>query len=737
MISADQLNTQAATWAGVMLLGLAEATALLLVVLATWGMFRRRISPQLASGLFLLVPLKLVVPIPVAVPAGWLRAAPGPEGPGTSPARAAGPRPVVPEFEWHGPAPAVITGTARPGHGPGPIPPTPEAPPASRRLGLAAWLMLGWAGVVVGLLIRCGAHHLVMSRRLRGAQAPDPAGWPADLAALARRSGVRGEVPIAAVAGLDSPAVWGLARPVILWPSGLEATLSADALRWVLLHELAHIRRRDGWVVLFQRLVGIAYFFHPAVWAANRLIDAHREYACDDAALALAEAPRHACGAGFLAVVERAHAAPSVPCPSPGMIRPHRPIRSRLMRILDGRRRVHPGLSLNSAGLLVVAAAVGLPRLHAGEEAAPAPPATSARQNPQPGEAGAKIDGDSALAAIKPVAGIVLDRDGTPIAGALMASTVPSRGIWFEDETLDHILVEEVSYARSRPDGSYLLSPPLEPNRDHRPGMAPFGVFAYHATGYARKSAAELARSSDLVLEPWGRVEGTVTVLGKPLADVPIRVTLDATDEHSMGYEHYEYAARTDAHGRFAVERVLAGVASACTGDKFGKDPGPHGIVCSPAKSIHAGATLRLDIGGPGRPVEGKVRVREGIPIHLGGASLRLQNEAPPEPPKLSDEAMGGMTSEQCFRYYFEPYRSPAGLARRLAARYFPVQIRPNGTFRAVDVEPGTYTLTFHAGETDARPLASLEVVVPPIPDGRTDDPLDVGTVFITPPTPH
>ena len=76
-------------------------------------------------------------------------------------------------------------------------------------------------------------------------------------------------------------------------------------MTWVLLHELAHIRRGDLWVVVVQRVVQAVFFFHPAVHLANWIIDELREYACDDAALAACKTSRRDCGEGFLAIVER------------------------------------------------------------------------------------------------------------------------------------------------------------------------------------------------------------------------------------------------------------------------------------------------------------------------------------------------------------------------------------------------------------------------------------------------
>jgi beta-lactamase regulating signal transducer with metallopeptidase domain len=68
-------------------------------------------------------------------------------------------------------------------------------------------------------------------------------------------------------------------------PAGLAPSLSPTELRHVLLHELAHLRRRDlvwGWI---SELARVVYFFHPVVhWIAYRA-RLERELACDQLAM--------------------------------------------------------------------------------------------------------------------------------------------------------------------------------------------------------------------------------------------------------------------------------------------------------------------------------------------------------------------------------------------------------------------------------------------------------------------
>jgi len=82
---------------------------------------------------------------------------------------------------------------------------------------------------------------------------------------------------------LQSPAVCGLFKPVILIPTSLLEKLTSDKLRAVLIHELVHIKRGDLWINLAQTVLQIIYFYNPFVWLANFIVRRIREQAVDEA----------------------------------------------------------------------------------------------------------------------------------------------------------------------------------------------------------------------------------------------------------------------------------------------------------------------------------------------------------------------------------------------------------------------------------------------------------------------
>ena len=78
------------------------------------------------------------------------------------------------------------------------------------------------------------------------------------------------------------PITAGLRDPAVLFPASLVPRLTEQDARNVWLHETAHVRRRDDWTNLIQRIVEAVLFFHPVVLWVGRKLNLERELACDD-----------------------------------------------------------------------------------------------------------------------------------------------------------------------------------------------------------------------------------------------------------------------------------------------------------------------------------------------------------------------------------------------------------------------------------------------------------------------
>jgi beta-lactamase regulating signal transducer with metallopeptidase domain len=98
--------------------------------------------------------------------------------------------------------------------------------------------------------------------------------------------GIRNILGIVITDKVKSPALFGFLRPRLLLPAGMIETLSREELRYVFLHELGHLKRRDiyiGWLMSFLQVL---HWFNPLVWLAFYRMQTDRELACDALVLA-------------------------------------------------------------------------------------------------------------------------------------------------------------------------------------------------------------------------------------------------------------------------------------------------------------------------------------------------------------------------------------------------------------------------------------------------------------------
>lgn len=116
--------------------------------------------------------------------------------------------------------------------------------------------------------------------------------WNKRVGELAAALGVGMPVRLLESSLVTVPMVAGLLKPVILVPLGLMANLPAEQVEAILLHELAHIRRRDFLVNLAQSFAETLFFFNPAVLWLSSLLREEREHCCDDMAIAITQSKK-------------------------------------------------------------------------------------------------------------------------------------------------------------------------------------------------------------------------------------------------------------------------------------------------------------------------------------------------------------------------------------------------------------------------------------------------------------
>lgn len=140
-----------------------------------------------------------------------------------------------------------------------------------------------WLFVALLLVVRIAVAH-AQARRLLSACADPPAALVAALAAVARELNVR-VPPLRMAAAGTMPAVIGVLRPSVIVPADA-MSWTAERLRLVLLHECAHVCRRDALLQVIASLATAVYWWHPLTWLAARRVVRERELACDDLVIA-------------------------------------------------------------------------------------------------------------------------------------------------------------------------------------------------------------------------------------------------------------------------------------------------------------------------------------------------------------------------------------------------------------------------------------------------------------------
>jgi beta-lactamase regulating signal transducer with metallopeptidase domain len=149
------------------------------------------------------------------------------------------------------------------------------------RLSWEAWVLIVVLGGAAGWWLLATVRIIRFHRMVKVAP-PVPKEWQEQTDLLAKRLGVSCWPEARLVPGQVPPMLWAIGgRPKLLVPSQLWSTLQADAQTALLLHELAHLRRRDHWVRWLELIVGGLYWWHPAVWWIRRALREAEEQCCD------------------------------------------------------------------------------------------------------------------------------------------------------------------------------------------------------------------------------------------------------------------------------------------------------------------------------------------------------------------------------------------------------------------------------------------------------------------------
>ena len=318
-----------------------------------------------------------------------------------------------------------------------------------------------------------------------------------------------------------------------------------------------------------------------------------------------------------------------------------------------------------------------------------------------------------------PLSGVVRGPDGRPLTGADVALSGPASDARIENGRLvANRVVAEATHLRTGPDGRYTF----------RPQEGKVSIVVAHDAGFAFRSPAQLVSSTDVTIVPWGRIEGILRIGPKPAPKQKVAAWLL---EPSI-WGRVDYDAQTDDNGRFVLERVTPGRLQVY---RYVDNEDNHGW--TPSNPVNVGVkpgeTVRVDIGGTGRPVVGRLSLPDGIALAdfvSTGGYLSTPRPNPPTPDGFPD-----YTDEQKSDWYAAFRKTPEGRSYFEDDRKYAVTIHPDGTMRIEDVPAGGYALVLpfdsrSSGDHSSRlAFAHADVLVPEIPGGRSNEPLDIGAV--------
>ena len=148
-----------------------------------------------------------------------------------------------------------------------------------------AWWLRGaaivWLLGALGILGRFLAGTLAVSRLARRSERVEDGRWLSLGQRVAIRLGVARPMTLLRSARFDVPVTWGVVYPVVLLPDDAD-NWTDERRRYVLVHEMAHVKRVDAFTQLMAQLAIAIFWFDPFVWIAAHRMRVEREHACDD-----------------------------------------------------------------------------------------------------------------------------------------------------------------------------------------------------------------------------------------------------------------------------------------------------------------------------------------------------------------------------------------------------------------------------------------------------------------------
>ncbi|MBA3890469.1 MAG: hypothetical protein H0X64_08055, partial [Gemmatimonadaceae bacterium] len=149
------------------------------------------------------------------------------------------------------------------------------------RVEMSLVLTLAWALGALLVLLRYVHGTAQVARLARSSERVVDGQWLSLAQRTALRMGIDRPLTLLRGERIGVPVTWGIVYPVVLLPEGAD-TWPPERREFVLLHEMAHVKRLDALTQAVAQLAEAVFWFNPFVWYAGQQSRLERERACDD-----------------------------------------------------------------------------------------------------------------------------------------------------------------------------------------------------------------------------------------------------------------------------------------------------------------------------------------------------------------------------------------------------------------------------------------------------------------------
>lgn len=315
----------------------------------------------------------------------------------------------------------------------------------------------------------------------------------------------------------------------------------------------------------------------------------------------------------------------------------------------------------------------------------------------------------------KDIAAIVLLPDGAPAAKAKVALGLVGSQIEVKNGDID----DGSTYCerRTTDDAGHFSFPPQEGD---------YQLMITHPAGFAHVVVSGDKLREKLKLTPWSRVEGTFRIGTKLGPNVPITINAEGHNVYGNRVPHIftTHEVSTGPDGHFVFERVFPGGGWIGRNITLTVNDGAAEVTssCMSKAVFPAGETVRLDVGGTGQAVVGRLLARDDFrgraPWNFAIVNLEIDGNSP--------------------LYTAGPAAAIPGVKERIAANlgqalHFTATVGSEGQFRIDDVPAGDYLLSANIEKRDQNPgsISNYHLRVPPGDPKSPAAPVDLGPLHL------